>query len=1163
MTLRPSSDHQVGAYTFRIENGRLAASANGAKLWQRRPTCIAVVTEDGERFTLLRDEHPKLVDAKKVALKDLFQLENRATRRWELWAFPAISAAAALSHTYWLALAALSPAALMTLWHRRQQSVLLFSLGAVAQARFKTMKEQLAQIKNASSIWDIGPATTQKIPGLYTLTCLEKAKHVPQVTRGLPYAISSNLEVPCLTLDGMAWYFTPHALLVEVRGNVQEIAYSRLQTRTTRVNVREEGTVPPGATITGRTWRHITKDGKQHPSQRDNHSYPVVAYVQTTIYTSDGFQASFLTLRAGTIDPLLAAISGIAPAAYAGNQGYSPPIDRQPARVPVWHSPAEPAGQADRIEPHLHDTQATCRHDEAPGASPLAAPAARKPKGARSPIYIPAGEENGGRSDVPIPPAPPSASADAHQRQRAGAPQPHFIAAHARSGQDNPPAPLWPRHDAASGSPTTAALPPNCRWIRKGESVSAGGFEIAGGLLYICVGGSLGDGPLDPAVIDITAEVHNQDVPLQDAQMGYWPSYSDISPRARRGYLQWLAGGRSAPDADIGFAFLYLYGLERRILADNGADDLDEFELADITERIAQLLGIYGGQPSFRHYAEGLRHYISALAVQGKTYLAPPPKLSRGTTTTPFPIKLALAQMAADSHPLSPQWALAWAATSPTIKFGRHVERCKREFADLFRYHFNDTYPAGIVLKPGRAALQLRYEPASAALRGRSFTPDLQNLPDVSHAPHYIDLLQQLVDRCTQALVAYSKKLLRVATPGEKAAAAYLLPFPIWPQELKRPVEQLRLSIGERTMAMTQEQLITHFLHGEPCTKADLAIIAAAAAAAGIAMEPALNTLRHGETPATVHLYRTDGTDPAPIGDSDWRHLTLGLAASLGHVKHAGVAEAVRERLESFALLHSDLPVAAQRRLRASGAAHCDQPPSTQTLVKKISVLPGEQIKDCFGYAAAIVSAAGDAALTGKLLHAMASVAMTDAEAHALLHAERYNVPAPVTPIPSGPAIGGSAPAAANAPLPADAGAQQGNGGKHEQQPSGAIVLDADRIAAIIRDTAAVNHLLAGVFQDDQPASTQAATFNRDSVQTRRPSIWGLSPTLSLLLRYLVKRPTWSRSALARHCARLGLMVDGALEAINDAAFDHLDAALTEGTDPIAIDPTLAHQVPV
>jgi hypothetical protein len=55
--------------------------------------------------------------------------------------------------------------------------------------------------------------------------------------------------------------------------------------------------------------------------------------------------------------------------------------------------------------------------------------------------------------------------------------------------------------------------------------------------------------------------------------MGYWPLYSGIDPASRAAYLHWLTGGRKAPEAYIGYVFLFFYGIERRVLVDAQASN--------------------------------------------------------------------------------------------------------------------------------------------------------------------------------------------------------------------------------------------------------------------------------------------------------------------------------------------------------------------------------------------------------------------------------------------------------------------------------------------------------------------------------------------------------------------------------------------------------------
>ena len=52
-----------------------------------------------------------------------------------------------------------------------------------------------------------------------------------------------------------------------------------------------------------------------------------------------------------------------------------------------------------------------------------------------------------------------------------------------------------------------------------------------------------------------------------------------------------------------------------------------------------------------------------------------------------------------------------------------------------------------------------------------------------------------------------------------------------------------------------------------------------------------------------------------------------------------------------------------------------------------------------------------------------------------------------------------------------------------------------------------------------------------------------------------MERLSWSRSDLLIVAKGLGLMLDGALESINEASYDKLDLPFSEGDDPVEINP--------
>jgi hypothetical protein len=59
----------------------------------------------------------------------------------------------------------------------------------------------------------------------------------------------------------------------------------------------------------------------------------------------------------------------------------------------------------------------------------------------------------------------------------------------------------------------------------------------------------------------------------------------------------------------------------------------------------------------------------------------------------------------------------------------------------------------------------------------------------------------------------------------------------------------------------------------------------------------------------------------------------------------------------------------------------------------------------------------------------------------------------------------------------------------------------------------------------------------------------------------LIKQETWKREAIHETCKRLGLMVDGAMEVVNEWAFDNVNAPLIDDGEPVYVDINLAKEI--
>ena len=110
--------------------------------------------------------------------------------------------------------------------------------------------------------------------------------------------------------------------------------------------------------------------------------------------------------------------------------------------------------------------------------------------------------------------------------------------------------------------------------------------------------GLLANGEPDNAYIDPTKPVAARADDFDAEGMDYWPNYSSIHPRSRATYLAWLAGGRSDPEVNVGYVFLYFYGLERRFFA----DDVERREQEGIIVEVERLRRTYGSNRSANNY---------------------------------------------------------------------------------------------------------------------------------------------------------------------------------------------------------------------------------------------------------------------------------------------------------------------------------------------------------------------------------------------------------------------------------------------------------------------------------------------------------------------------------------------------------------------------------
>jgi hypothetical protein len=125
--------------------------------------------------------------------------------------------------------------------------------------------------------------------------------------------------------------------------------------------------------------------------------------------------------------------------------------------------------------------------------------------------------------------------------------------------------------------------------------------------------------------------------------------------------------------------------------------------------------------------------------------------------------------------------------------------------------------------------------------------------------------------------------------------------------------------------------------------------------------------------------------------------------------------------------------------------------------------------------------------------------------------------------------------------------------------------LDPARIAALQVESVRLTALLSKVFEEEAPAAPPLAVSAED-VEPEEPSagaprLLGLDGEHSAFLRMLLTRHSWSRAELNDIAADMEMMLDGALERVNEAALEKFDARIADGDDPIEIAQDLMENV--
>jgi uncharacterized tellurite resistance protein B-like protein len=675
-------------------------------------------------------------------------------------------------------------------------------------------------------------------------------------------------------------------------------------------------------------------------------------------------------------------------------------------------------------------------------------------------------------------------------------------------------------------------------WVTIDQSVDVQKIKINKGNVY--VGKTLrsvqNEYQTEAALINPSLKVDISQPDYEGQTMGYWPSYSEIDPRARSAYLKWLAGSRSEESANIGYVFLYFYGIERRLLIDADSSSVTKTEIESLISEVKRLLAVYGNNGSFNGYASNFVDFILIKYFPEKVNEFEINQ-NRSYDIAPL-IKWRLAKYTVDEKPIPGELAYHWLNADPDIRLRVPAHRCENEFKNLFLIRYKEKYGEGIKIKPNKTKLTFNYRPASPSLNSLDFSinaPD--GYPDVTKASGNIKKIRSIAEECVDELDSYSRYLgSKNAKPGSIEAEA-LLPQPLLMDSDNPEILNLKNWLVKATNdfnLISAKDLLKfwHYDEKNSISKKEAENISGLLEKLGYGIEPDIRY--HGmkiDSQGTIVLFKAGNSK---FVQPDESFFSMSLLLRLGAiVAHADGTFCDQEKSYFSKLIDQQIHLKSEQKFRLSAYLEwlLHTPPNMAGLKNRFSALDQDQKKNIAEIMLQTANADGviDPEEIKQLekIYKMLGLATESVIEH--LHSYKAANREPVT-------------------------IQKANAGKTEytipKEPVGekeGFVLDIQKIGLIEKDTKEIQSILKPIFSDEEQSS-EIELHHPKQVES---DIQGLSTKHAELFHKLISQKQWSRDELSIICKDLELMVDGALETLNEFALEKVGEPLIEEYDGI------------
>ena len=657
-------------------------------------------------------------------------------------------------------------------------------------------------------------------------------------------------------------------------------------------------------------------------------------------------------------------------------------------------------------------------------------------------------------------------------------------------------------------------------WVPFGQTATVAGRNIWG-MVYVGRPPIDEDGiRADSGFIDPRLPVASTGIDYHGHGINYWPpNYTDMSEQSRAAYLYWLASDRSGTNYSASYVLLYFIGLERRFFFDTAP--LEERIL--IISEVERLLEIYVDDSVLDSC---LGNFVSAtkLIMGLDQNIAPSARDQHSSSYTA--VLAAIGIMADMKKPLNGEQLLNWYLVTHNLHSA--ILRVFPEFKALFISFFDEKYPQGLKIQVSDYHMSVTYHAISF-----DYHIDLSNfigpIPNVSDQTRPLYEADSLADEVQKALEGFGRYLGNSPERRETIKAYALLPARIRHQFPCREAEELS-SWAKKLInnnAYIQSEKFFEKLEGrsfERISRTQLikAVDKLAYLSIGLAPDPrfTLYSLKPGDSVVLYQLPEaTISLDEA--SENYWNTFQKLIIACF--IAHSDGHVSARERNQLNTLISiKKLTPTENIRLRANFRWMLLVPPKLPMIRQNLKKLPELSRQDLGQIALSM--AVVDGTIPPEKVEAIKTVykllELDIASVYNDLHSHS---------IGSEPAI-----------VRFESNRQQAFAIPSARERNTKFELDSIRIDSVMDDTARVSAVLGDIFVNDKQ------DIELDERNDETELLPGLDYQHAVFVVELIGRNHWEDEEFERLAAQFNLMPGGALETLNEWAFEQFEEALIE-----------------